>query len=177
MILPKIEIKKILFATDLSENARQALAYAASLANLYGAGITIVHAREDSPGVDTAIANHVGADRWAEIKKQYEQKARDMIIAKQHEDHPAEREALKSFYKDVAQRFENQSFALDEVVVKRGQPVNVIIETAEKKNCDLIVIGTQGHGKLAQMIVGSTAKKVLKRAKIPVLVIRLSDKL
>ena len=43
------EIKKILMATDLSENARYAFGYAASLANSYGAGITVVHVLEDTP--------------------------------------------------------------------------------------------------------------------------------
>jgi len=42
MTLPKVEIKKILYATDLSESARYAFAYALSLANLYGARITFV---------------------------------------------------------------------------------------------------------------------------------------
>jgi hypothetical protein len=37
MVLPKVDVKKILYATDLSENARFAYAYAVSLANLYGA--------------------------------------------------------------------------------------------------------------------------------------------
>ena len=34
MILPKVEVNKILYATDLSENARYAFAYAVSLADL-----------------------------------------------------------------------------------------------------------------------------------------------
>jgi len=175
MILPKVVIQKILYATDLSENARQALAYAVSLANLYGAGITIAHALEDSPGMDAAIQYHVGPDRWAEIKKSKEKNVRNVIIAKQRDENPAVMEALKSFYKNATAGLENQTFVLDDVVVKRGLPVDVIIETAEQKHCDMIVIGTQGHGGLAHMILGSTAQKVLKQAKIPVLVVRLSD--
>ena len=42
MILPKVEIKKILFATDLSENAKHAFSYAADLAQRYDAMITEV---------------------------------------------------------------------------------------------------------------------------------------
>jgi nucleotide-binding universal stress UspA family protein len=42
MILPKVDIKRILYATDLSESARHAFAYAVSLANLYGASITLL---------------------------------------------------------------------------------------------------------------------------------------
>lgn len=173
MILPKIEIKKILYATDLSENARLALAYAVSLAGFYGAGITIVHALEESPGMDAAIRYHVGPERWAEIKKEQEQNARGAIMRKQHEDSPAMEDALKDFYKDVSEKVENQSFKLDEMVVKRGNPVDIIIDTAEKKNCDLIVMGTQGQSGLAKIMLGSTAQKVLKQSGTPVLVVRL----
>jgi nucleotide-binding universal stress UspA family protein len=173
MILPKIEIKKILYATDLSESALIALGYAVSLANLYHAGITIVHAMEESPGVDAAIMYHVGPEQWDEIKKQNEENARRIIIGKQREDNPAMESALKKFFNGVSEKFENQSFKLDDVVVKRGIPVDVIIETAEKGRCDLIVMGTHGHGGLTQMMLGSTAQKVLKQSKIPVLVVRL----
>ena len=41
--LPVVDIKRILYATDLSENARYAMAYAVSLANTYCAQITILH--------------------------------------------------------------------------------------------------------------------------------------
>ncbi len=41
------DIKRILYATDLSENARHAFGYAASLANRYGAKIIVLHVIED----------------------------------------------------------------------------------------------------------------------------------
>ena len=40
------EIKKILYTTDLSKNARHAFSYAASIANRYDAGVTILHVLE-----------------------------------------------------------------------------------------------------------------------------------
>ncbi len=175
MILPKISIKKILYATDLSDSARQALAFAVSLSHTYGAGITIVHAIDESPGTDAAVRYHVGPDEWERIKKRTENEARNLIIAKQREDNPAMTEALKHLFRNVAENFENQSFTLDDVVVKRGQAVDLIIETSERLKCDLIVMGTQGHGRLAQMFLGSTARKVMQQSKIPVLVVRLPE--
>lgn len=175
MILPKIKIKKILFATDLSESARQSLAYAVSLSNLYGAGITIVHALEETQGMEAAIAYHVGAEAWARIKKKQEDSARNAIIGKQRAVDPGMKDALKQFYETVSENEENQSFVLDEVVVGRGNPVDVIIEAAEAKECDLIVMGSHGHGGLAGILMGSTAKKVVQQAKIPVLIVRLPE--
>ncbi len=175
MILPKISIKKILFATDLSDHARQSLAYAVSLSNLYKAGITIVHALEETRGMEAAIAYHVGAEAWARIKKKHEDSARNAIIGKQRAVDPGMPDALKQVYQNISENEENQSFVLDEAVVKRGNPVDVIIEAAETKNCDLIVMGSKGQGGLAGMLMGSTAKKVMQQAKIPVLMVRLPD--
>ncbi|BBO75938.1 hypothetical protein DSCW_33550 [Desulfosarcina widdelii] len=42
-MLPKISIKKILHATDLSDNARHAFAYAVSLAEMVNARIALLH--------------------------------------------------------------------------------------------------------------------------------------
>ena len=175
MILPKIEIKKILFATDLSENARLALSYAVSMANLLGIGLTIVHAMEESPAMDAVIGYHVGAERWAEIKQQRTQDARKAIIGKQHYEGGPIKQALQSIYQNASTEFEERTFKLDDVLVKSGNPVDVIIEAAEKTGCDLIVMGTQGHGGLARMMMGSTARKVLKQSRIPVLVVPLPD--
>lgn len=177
MILPKISIKKILFATDLSDYATQSLAYAVSLSNLYGAGLTIVHALEESHGMEAAVMYHVGPDAWARIKRQQEDSARSTIIAKQRNKDQGMSDALKQFYKKISEELENQTFVLEEVVVKAGNPVDIIIETAESRQCDLIVMGTKGHGGLSQFLMGSTAKKVLLQSKIPVLVVRLPDKI
>jgi len=51
MILPKVDVKKILYATDLSENARYAFAYAVSLADLYNAALTIIHLLPEVPAL------------------------------------------------------------------------------------------------------------------------------
>ena len=175
MILPKIKVKKILFATDLSDHARQSLAYAVSLSNLYGAGITIGHALEESQGMEAAMMYHVGAESWARIKKKHEESARNIIIGKQPAVDPGMKDALTQVYQRISENEENQSFVLDEVVVGRGNPVDVIIETAELKQCDIIVMGSRGHGGLTGMLIGSTAKKVLQQAKMPVLMVRLPE--
>jgi nucleotide-binding universal stress UspA family protein len=59
--------------------------------------------------------------------------------------------------------------------VTRGKPVDVIVKTAEERNCDLIVMGSYGHGGLAGAIMGSTAQRVLRRSKRPVLVVHLPE--
>jgi nucleotide-binding universal stress UspA family protein len=51
-------------------------------------------------------------------------------------------------------------------------PWEAIIETAKKKKCDLIFMGSHGRRGLAGVVLGSQTTKVLTHSKIPVLVAR-----
>lgn len=53
-----------------------------------------------------------------------------------------------------------------------GEPAEEILTYAEKHNIDLIVMGTHGSGDLIDFLVGDTAKKVMRKAKCPVLTVR-----
>ena len=52
------------------------------------------------------------------------------------------------------------------------QPWEAIVEHAEKKGCDLLVMGSHGRGGFAALFLGSETQDVLKHTKIPVLVVR-----
>ena len=47
-----------------------------------------------------------------------------------------------------------------------------IIKTAEKQNCDLIMMASHGHAGVASLLLGSETAKVLTHTKLPVLVLR-----
>jgi nucleotide-binding universal stress UspA family protein len=47
-----------------------------------------------------------------------------------------------------------------------------ILNVAEVRNADLIVLGTRGHGSLQGMLVGSVGNKVLQHAHCPVMLVR-----
>src|SRR5688572_796969 len=57
-----------------------------------------------------------------------------------------------------------------------GSPVPLIIEQAEKLSADYIVVGSHGHTAFYDLLVGSTASGVLKRAPCPVVIIPPSRK-
>jgi len=171
MKLPNIQIKKILYATDLSETAVHAFSYAVSLANMYGAGITILHVLAEFPG-EQFILNMINTGTWKEIKMRHYSEARDKLIGKKR-DHIAVKEILQAFSEEVMADAENQTFVTDEILIKSGAPAEIIVQTAKKYNCDLVVMGTHGHGAIADILIGSTAKWVVRQSPIPVLVIRL----
>ncbi len=171
MNIPKIQIKKILYTTDLSESAVHAYAYAVSLANLYGAGIAILHVLAEFPG-EQFITNMINTNTWEEIKNRHYSKARDQLIGKRR-DHVALKEVLEAFSEEAKADGLAEAAVTDEVLIKPGTPAEVIVDTAQELNCDLIVMGTHGHSALADVLIGSTAKWVVRNSPIPVLVIRL----
>jgi nucleotide-binding universal stress UspA family protein len=171
MILPDIQIKKILYATDLSENAVHAFSYAVSLANMYGAGITILHVLAEFPG-EEFILNMINTDTWQEIKSRHYSEARDELIGKR-KDRIALKEVLQAFSEEANANEEDQTFVTDEILIKNGAPAEIIVQTAKERNCDLVVMGTHGHGVIADVLIGSTARWVVRQSPIPVLVIRL----
>ena len=169
------EVKKILYATDLSENARYAFAYAVSLADLYNASITFVHVLSEIPDLlDKSVIGYISEDRWEEIKSQNVDEAREALIGKRR-DHLTVRDVLHQFSENVKETHEGKGFVTDDIVVVRGNPVEEILKYCEEKNCDLIVMGTHGQGTLADVMMGSTARRVLRRSTKPVLVVRLPE--
>jgi len=55
--------------------------------------------------------------------------------------------------------------------VVQGRPSRRILDVAEERGADLIVLGTHGHSALGRLIVGSVAERVVRGAEMPVLVV------
>jgi nucleotide-binding universal stress UspA family protein len=158
------EIKKILYATDLSENARYAFGYAASLANRYGAGITILHVLEElSPNALAIVGGMLGKERWEDLKKRNEEQIIRTL-----------RDRIEGFCEEESGKMPACQFIIDNVIVEIGQPVDRIIRQTEKTNCDMVVMGSRGQGMIAEAMLGNTSRRVLRRCRKPVLVVRLN---
>lgn len=183
MILPEVNVKNILYPTDLSDNARYAFAYAVSLANLYRAKITILHVMPEEQSIfESHVAGYIKAEKWDEIKASHYNQARESLIGKQR-DHVLIREVLGQFSEDTKANVSDGSGNLplptdlppDEILIERGNPVEQILKQCKEKACDMIVMGSRGHSTLADVVMGSITKRVLRRSDKPVLVVRLPD--
>ncbi len=53
-----------------------------------------------------------------------------------------------------------------------GNPSDEILKIAEEQNVDLIVLGSEGHGLVSSVLLGSVSAKVLHHAKRSVLIVR-----
>lgn len=158
-------IKKILYTTDLSQNARFAFGYAASLANRYDAAINILHVLEDtSSTTNTLVINIIGEEEWDELRARNEKEVLDKLQSR-----------LTKFCDEVQAELPACPFITEDIIVKIGNPVDEILREVEDKSYDMVVMGAHGHSALANALMGSTSRRVIRRCKTPVLVVRLPE--
>jgi nucleotide-binding universal stress UspA family protein/hemerythrin-like domain-containing protein len=133
-------------ATDLSIDT---VSKAVEFAKTIGARITFVHARSDFGATDGGALVH------AMSPKDYAQGAAGSahaILARGE----VEAQTLGVPYQSVAKTSD--------------RPYEVIIDTAEEFDCDLIFMASHGRRGLKNLFVGSQTQKVLAHTTIPVLV-------
>lgn len=53
-----------------------------------------------------------------------------------------------------------------------GPPAEAILDVANTRKCDLIVMGSRGLGRLTGLLLGSQSQKVVQHAPCPVLIVR-----
>jgi len=156
-------IRKILYATDLSDKAAHVFGYAAGMADRYAAKVTVLHVLEDiSPSTSRQLAFMMGDDRFLELQRKRQQDGIEKI-----------RSQVETFCRDLTTDLQDCNLTVEDVRVTVGDPARQILETAAEIDCDVIVMGTHGERDLADTMLGSTARRVVRRSAIPVLVVRL----
>ncbi|QDU64479.1 Universal stress protein F [Planctomycetes bacterium Pan216] len=71
---------------------------------------------------------------------------------------------------ELAQRFEENGVKATALLIQ-GKTVDKILSKAESLHATLIIMASHGHGALYDLMVGSTAEGVLRKASVPVLII------
>jgi nucleotide-binding universal stress UspA family protein len=99
------------------------------------------------------------------------------IDAEMIEDTPADYRARMQAQAEktlgaVAVAAQAAGVACELLQVEHEHPYQAIIDTAETKGCDLIVMASHGRHGLASILIGSETVKVLTHCRIPVLVHR-----
>jgi len=152
------QIKKILYATDLSKNSSYAFLYAIDMAKKHDARIVILHAIGPIPAY--AEVHAAVTDEFK--KKQHEEFVESM---KKH---------LQGFCKKAEAQIGPPCLELvSKILVPVGHPPEEILNAADEEGCDVIVIGTHGKGFLAHAFLGSVSNAVLHRTQKPVFIIPL----
>lgn len=155
------QITDILFATDMSQNANNALRHALSMAKAHGAKVHVLHVTE--PLTQDAI---VTLNMFLQ-----DDKSRKKAIGDRHN-------SVKEMLKKNQQKFLN-SLSADEkdaysavssVELVDGHSAEMILSRAAELKCQLIVMGTHEHGT-GHTFIGTVAKRVLRRSAVPTLIV------
>ena len=134
----------ILIPTDGSALAGKAVQHGVALAKRIGAKVTMLTVLPPAMITD---------DReMTEIRKARMQKHAEKILG--------------------AVAIQAAGVACESIQVENVDPYQAIIDTAESKGCDLIVMASHGRHGISAIVLGSETIKVLTHCKIPVLVHR-----
>ena len=159
------DIKRILYATDLSDNSAYAFGYAINLAKKFNAEITILHVIDIMMGISV---NMVGVYF---NEKQLEENLQKRITHVTEEIN----KRLKIFLDEKVSDDPESAGIVASIEICQGYPANEILKKADDLHCDLIVMGTHGKGIVGQAFFGSVAKRVLRRVRKPVFIIPLPE--
>ncbi|HXW71856.1 MAG TPA: universal stress protein [Methylocella sp.] len=139
--------KNILIATDGSELAASAVEHGISLAKSVSANVIAVNVSEPFHW----FAPDMIEDAEAAYIQAANQNAARILAA-------------------VAEAAKAAGVSCETVLVEEERPYKAIIDTANSKNCDLIVMASHGRHGISAMVLGSESVKVLTHSKIPVLI-------
>jgi nucleotide-binding universal stress UspA family protein len=163
-------IKRILFATNLSETCKQAFDFAVTLATRFQATIILLHVMEKMPmSIEGHLKAIVGDKRWEDMMAAHEKDARQILIGKKSSGSLI-RQALDHFCVDAGIEEAGCDYTSREIVISEGDVVDDVIYYSEKHNCDLIILGTR-EGFISNNTIGPTIKAIMRKSRIPVLVV------
>jgi len=161
--------RKILYATDLSETARHAIRYACGIGVRHQADITVLHVIPDALEDLSAGA---GVDLSAPSRKRGKADYNEGELEAARE---AVRRRVRETVAEIGKDFPFCPLGKEDIEVRIGNPVEEIVSAARERDCDLVIMGTHGHGRLEGLMIGSVAEGVVRRCPKPVLVVRLPD--
>ena len=172
--LSVVEYKKILYATDLSEAGRQAFPYAASIAQRFGSHLTVFHVVE-ARDFEKYLVGYISEETWNDLKAHDLDEAKAILTSRKRNDVEI-KNSVQQFCEETISQHPQQPVLSYEVVVKSGEPVEQILQEASSGGYDLVVISKHGHRtSVKDAVMGDTARRVMRRSTVPVMVVPLSD--
>lgn len=159
------EINHILYATDLSDNARHAFGYAAAISEKFNAAISILYVVEDLSATGRSLMiDMMGEDEWQKIQQRRKSEYQKLI-----------RGRLDEFCQAASEALDQCQYIITEYLIEDGNPAQRILYHAHLGKYDMVVMGSHGRGIFSGALLGNTARRVVRRSRIPVTVVRLPE--
>lgn len=141
-------MRNILVAVDFSPVTDAVIDAAVAVSRAFQSTVHLVHVEAPDP-------DFVGYEAGPEVVRQ-------AVAGQIRQDHRRLQELKHASWHDPG--------AVSALLIQ-GPTVEKILAERDRLNADLIVIGSHGHGALFNLLVGSVAEGVLRRAACPVLVV------
>lgn len=146
-----MKLARILVPIDFSESSLAALDFASKLAAADAATLLLAHVQVSQADFAPSPDSEAG---------------RDYALPSQHEPGKRELESLRPACPGIACHY----------YLLSGDPADALLNFAAVQNIDLIVVGSHGHGPMAQLLLGSVARHLAEKADTPVITVRLPAK-
>lgn len=143
-------MKNILVAIDFNKNETLLIDKAFELAESFDSKLWLMHIAAPDP-------DFVGY----EVGPQYIRDSRATKLRKEHKQLQKYSTMLKKKGVD------------SEGLLLQGATIEMIIEESKKLDADLIIAGQHDHGFFYNAFVGSVSAQIIKKSKIPVLIVPL----
>jgi nucleotide-binding universal stress UspA family protein len=143
--------KHILIPTDGSALANKAVTHGVVFGREIGAKVTVVICTE--PFVVVTLSSEM---------IEYTEQNYNEIVGRR----------AKRVLDAAAAKAQAAGVVYETVHVEHAHPYQGIIDTAEKRGCDLIMMASHGRRGITALVIGSETMKVLTHSQIPVLVYR-----
>lgn len=135
-------LQHVLYCTDFSDTAERAFLYVEKLVESGTKRVTLLHVQDK-----TRIAGH--------------------LEHRLEEFNAIDRDRLER----LQRRLEEQGTLEVQTILPYGLPIQEILREAEREDKSLIVMGSQGRGFFAEVVLGSVSHQVVRRAPVPVLLV------
>lgn len=142
--------KQILCGVDFSRDALRAFHTAVTLARQSKAALRLLHVIEAQP----VVPGWLPANGLTEVTLMIEQKAAA---------------AMQSLVKSSSRELKGLKVTTE---INYGRAFVEILNRAHERKADLIVVGAKGAASVEQIVAGSTAENVVRRAQCAVLIVR-----
>jgi nucleotide-binding universal stress UspA family protein len=146
-------MKKILVPTDFSKAAKTATDVAVDIAKKGGAEVILLNVIEDASRDSFSVTGEISASDPEER----------LFTLKLIEKSRKSMAALKEEIKEAGVKVKTE--------LRMGSPFHGMRTIITDHKVDLVVMGTAGHSKLEEAIIGSNTEKVVRHAKCPVLTV------
>ena len=166
-------VKKILFTTDLTSNARDVFKHAVYLAGSFGASITMLHVIEDIPPSDKSLLREeLGEEAYNKMEQAQQATVTNSMIGKQKEA-PMIEHVLRKLSEDATQG--TSPITVDKQLVTIGRIDEEICYQADANDCDLIVMANHLRSATPEKPLAGTVAGVVRRGKKQVYLVPVID--